>query len=347
MRVRFAILAAVATGVIVAATIAAQTAGTGLRIEADHGRFQVGEPVRLRLSVEAPPGTEVLWPGAGAVLGPFEFLAHEVLPPDTLAADRVRQAADLTVTAFARGEVTLPPQSVTLRLPDGKVVTAVSDSLTLGIESVLPDSAAGLDSLDIRPLKAQVELPGAGRRRLLMALGLLALALLLLIGILAWRRRRRRIMAVAAPPPDPRPADVIALSDLEALRAAGLARAGRLKEHYTRLTDILRPYLERRFGIPAVDSTTSEILAALGGATGRAEAGMRPETMAELEELLGGADLVKFARHRPPAAVAEGEIDRAADFVKTTASRPELAPNAAAGSGVPAGAAVASAEESR
>jgi hypothetical protein len=337
-------LAAFASGLSPAAARAEapRAAELPLRVEADRARFRVGEPVRLTVAVTAPLGAEVALPGADALLGPFELLSQRALAPDTLAGGLVTHAAELTVTAFTLGGATLPPLSALVRLPGGRTVTAVADSLRLDVESVLTAQApADSDSLDIRPLKAQIELPGAGRRRLLLAL-IALLLLALLAAIFVWiRRRRRRRAAAAAPPPDLRPADVIALADLEALRASGLAQRGRLKEHYTRLTAVVRAYIERRFGIPAIDLTTTETLAAFAARLRPADA-TRPaaELEMELARLLSAADLVKFARSEPPAAVAEGELDRAADFVRATTARPALAPGAGAAGAAPAEAAV-------
>lgn len=114
---------------------------------------------------------------------------------------------------------------------------------------------------------------------------------------------------------DTRPPEVIALAALEELRREGLASRGLLKEHYTRLTDILRPYLERRFGFPAADLTTSEIMEAIER---RLPADGQPGPASELRRVLEESDLVKFARARPPAPLAVGEIDRAEAFVHAT-----------------------------
>jgi hypothetical protein len=92
-----------------------------------------------------------------------------------------------------------------------------------------------------------------------------------------------------------------------------------MKEHYGRVTDILRPYLERRFGFPAVDLTTTEILAAASPELAALNSNRPRPIQDELADILGGADLVKFAKLEPPVAIAEGEIERAADFVRATA----------------------------
>jgi hypothetical protein len=302
-------------------TLGAAASPPRLVVESDHGRFRIGEPVRLNLEVVAPAGVGVELPGPGSALGPFELLDHRILPPDTLAEGAIRHAAQLTVTTYELGSATLPPLPALLRAPDGSVRAIHSDSLTLGVESVLP--AAGADTADIRPLKAAVELPGRRRWGWLVA-ALLALLLAVAV-ILIVRRRHRRAPVIQAAIQDSRPADVIALEALAVLKREELARAGRVKEHYIRLTDIVRPYLERRFGVPALDLTTGEILLAM------ARAGGETTAMLELKRLLEEADLVKFARLAPPAALAEGAVDRAGDFVRATALRfvaPALSPPA-------------------
>jgi LPXTG-motif cell wall-anchored protein len=201
--------------------------------------------------------------------------------------------------------------------------------LTLGLERLLSAAEARGDTLDLRPLKPVIALPLSWPRwPLWVLLGLLVLALALYF----WRRRRRRsVPAVAIV--DRRPCDVIALEALADLRASGLARRGDLMGHYVRLTDIVRPYLERRFGFPAVDQTTGEILATVGPVLGHEDPVRAAELERELERLLNSADLVKFAKAEPAAALAEGEIDRASDFVKATAPRRVLPVETAATSG--------------
>ena len=50
---------------------------------------------------------------------------------------------------------------------------------------------------------------------------------------------------------------------LETLRTENLCDKGQEKEYYTRLTDILRSYLDTRFGINAMEMTSSQIVKSL------------------------------------------------------------------------------------
>jgi hypothetical protein len=302
-----------------AAEAAVQADSLVLEALASQGSLKLGEPVEITLELSLPAGATVAFPGPGADFGPFELMGERSPDPEPLATGLVRHQKVLTVATFEADStvVTLPSLSAQVILPGESPRIARSTPLALGFTSVLPGAEAGGDTADLKPLKAVIELPGAWPRWPLWLALAVALALLALY---LWRRRRaRRFAGGPAVPVDTRPCDVIALEALAKLRAEGLAQHGAMKQHYARLTDIVRPYLERRFGFPAVDLTTTEILAAATPALA-ALVPDRPGTIRdELAQLLAGADLVKFAKLEPPIAVAEGEVERAADFVRATA----------------------------
>lgn len=90
------------------------------------------------------------------------------------------------------------------------------------------------------------------------------------------------------------PADELALKKLQALEQKNWIAAGQIKAHYAELTFILREYLEKRYGIPALESTSHETL-------GHLKNHDFPEALAQpLQTLLVEADLAKFAKIIPP-----------------------------------------------
>ena len=97
--------------------------------------------------------------------------------------------------------------------------------------------------------------------------------------------------------------------NLEALKQQQLWQNGQEKEYFTGLTDILRVYIDRRFGINAVEMTSSQIVQTLKD---------RNETRAVNEQLTMMADIVKFAAVRPLADDNEMAYQRAVDFVEQT-----------------------------
>lgn len=115
------------------------------------------------------------------------------------------------------------------------------------------------------------------------------------------------------------PPDQIAFNRLNALKEAQLWEKGQEKEYYTRLIDILRDYLQERFGINAMEMTSSQILKALSA---NDETRMSNKYMQRVVEI---ADYVKFAKVRPLPDDNVRSFQNAMQFVEET--RPVVTEN--------------------
>ena len=108
-----------------------------------------------------------------------------------------------------------------------------------------------------------------------------------------------------------------AIQALNMLKEEKLWQGGQDKQYYTRLTDILREYLDGRFSINAMEMTSTEILDALR---------RNNETRAverHMKEILNVADFVKFAKMQPLADDNEASMRYAITFVEETKPQPE------------------------
>lgn len=103
-------------------------------------------------------------------------------------------------------------------------------------------------------------------------------------GWLGWKLARRR-RPVTLPP------EQWALAELDKVEALRLPEAGQVERYHTLLSDIVRRYLELRFGLHASRQSTEEFLAGMEQA---------PELSApqrqQLRSFLQHCDLAKFAR---------------------------------------------------
>ncbi|MGA9639423.1 hypothetical protein, partial [Flavobacterium sp.] len=86
---------------------------------------------------------------------------------------------------------------------------------------------------------------------------------------------------------------------MNTLEEKGLWQKGEIKEYYSELTDIARNYIEEAIEIPAMESTTSELIAGLKAASIKKKMKLTQETIENLERVLKQADLVKFAKSKP------------------------------------------------
>jgi hypothetical protein len=298
-------------GRVLAAVVLALAAVAGAAAPTAHLRLEpasapIGTPVRLVLSVDAPPGVQVVLPDAPVAA------EHVDMGPAPATAGRA-----WTVRAWEPGahRIAVPP--VRWTAADGSAGSVDVEPVTLDVPSVLGD-ARGAEAL--RDVKPPVAFPPAWRP---WAVGALVLALLVAAGV-AVRRRRARRTAPAVPPTPPPPAHEVALAALDALAARRLPEAGAFAEFYAALSGIVRTYLEGRFALRAPEMTTDEFLAAAGRT-----ATLRPDDRAALGAFLHEADLVKFARHVPAVADAGRAFDAARRFVVDTADRLAEDPRAA------------------
>lgn len=200
--------------------------------------------------------------------------------------------------------------------------TARSEVLALKVLPVSLDSMpVGEDSLPtINPMQSVVNPP----RRWYDFIpdeawwGLIALAICVAVacGIYMYRMYRKTgsILLRKPKPVDPYK---LAMSQLNALRDRRLAEAGKEREYYTTLVDILRTYLQGRFQINAMEMSSTQILESLRN---------NPDTRDNRErisQILEIADFVKFAKVRPLPDDNIKAFNNTLYFVESTKPLPE------------------------
>lgn len=139
----------------------------------------------------------------------------------------------------------------------------------------------------------------------------LILLAVLIIAAAVWAYTRfRKTGSVITRKPEPTPYEV-AMSRLRDLKKRNLWEQGLEKEYFTRLTDILRIYLEKRFGINAMEMTSREIMDRLYDSDLK-------DKRDYMRQILHVADFVKFAKVRPLPADNIEAYENAVKFVEET-----------------------------
>ncbi len=218
---------------------------------------------------------------------------------------------NIPLLAYRTGE--LQPGSVKLAYRREKALEPAPDALT---EMALPPVRVEprVVSPDDEPPLAG-ELRGSQMKpnyRWLWVAAPIAAALLFGLYVL-YRLLRRKTAEWLAPPT----AWEQALAELRELR--GEAQSGCPAQCFSRLSDIVRRYIERRFSLPSTTTTTPEFLQAMRGA----DSPLEPPQQKKLGDFLAVADLVKFARLEPDEATVDNSIFEAENFVKSTVPGPE------------------------
>ncbi len=232
----------------------------------------------------AAESVKVTIPCPIAKLGDFEVLGSRAFPPRPLGDGTASFGRDYVLAVYSIGEHRIPPPRVTVEAADGEILRPAGDTTRVIVQSVLGDGEGTL-----RDIKGLATSPSGALWSRFVLGGAVLVAAALIVAFLI----RRRLTPVGGPVAPMPPPHVQALEGLEDLLGAGLIERGRLKEFYTRLSDVLRIYLNRRYLIPAPEMTTAEL-------AGRMEYLGLPEAFRRgTFDILAESDMVKFAKYKP------------------------------------------------
>ncbi len=292
---------------------AAQTSAPTVVAAFDRDSVMIGDQFHLEVTVEKDMMQMVDFPVLAGSAQPEGFEVLDEFPADTLASDGRRQtiAKRYLVTIWDAGRYNFN------RFPalyaDKNVVDTLlsTDSLRILVNTFDIDLEKD-KPYDIKPPMAVPFRFGEIAGWLALGLGILAL---LSVGVWLIMKYRGRIPLLGGSAPL-LPPHVEAIRRLEALRNQKLPQNGRHKQYYSGITDILRTYLDRRFGIGAMEMTSAEIVAAIE--VPRANGEVDQKRFDDLRGLLQTADLVKFAKWVPDEADDDKAYFDAYYFVEET-----------------------------
>lgn len=287
----------------------------------DSAAIVMGSLNHLRVTVDMPSSTPaqltdfpLLTPGVEYL----EFNGVDVVASDSTSTEtdaRTRLKFDFTIQAFDPGEVTIPPFAV---LPAPGADTAFSNVVTFKVLPVDVDSLATIHPM-ASVVSAQSRWYDYIPNWLIWLLAGLAVAAAAVWAYFTFHRHRVVVEERRKPVVPPYELAVQRLNDLQQRH---LPENGHEKEYYTRLVDILRDYLQGRFGINAMEMTSTQIVKALRD---------NPQTRMTADEIravLSVADFVKFAKVRPLPDDNIRSFNRAISFVEQTRPKPEPEPEA-------------------
>lgn len=270
--------------------------------------LMIGEQITYTLKIDADSEITFILPSIQDTLSkPLEVLS-QMSSDTTVSGDRTVVDLNYMITSFESGSLILPSQEVVYRR-GGVVDTARSMPLIINVYDPVVDTTQ-----QIKPIKPPINTP-LNFKELLpwLAAGLGAF---LIVGTVVWlivRYLRRKKDPEKYIHKALEPAHVLAFRELDKLKEDKLWARGEVKLYYTRLTGITRQYIERQYDIPAMESTTDEILQAFQRAN--TDDQLLDDILKELLEL---ADLVKFAKEDPLPVDNQTNLNNAYIFVQKT-----------------------------
>jgi hypothetical protein len=276
-----------------------------LRIALSRRELTIADRVDLLIETRAREGYVTVLPRFGDKLHEFGIVDYKSDPPRLEDDGTVVTARRYELEPFLSGEYVIPPMTVTFHEEgDTTLHYLESDTIKVTVSSILPEDQA---ELEIREITGPADIPADYRRVLIVGAALLTAAAVVVFFL--WRRSKRIRQAYVRAVP----AHEKAFARLERLLAERLVEEGRYAEFTARVSDILRLYIEDRFGLHAPERTTEEFLAEAGSGLA-----VDDEKKSILERFLLHCDLVKFAALEPTAEEVKGTFETCRDFVDAT-----------------------------
>lgn len=268
-----------------------------LSARTDSASRRIGDWIDVRVDGNLPPEIETIIPAVKDSLGQFEVLKVERTGNDPRWIIRL-----MTLDS---GKVFVPPIEFNYRVRgDTTSRKAYSNSLILTIASIVVDPQG-----EIKDIKPPLNAPWKFEDFLPYIIALVVLSGV--AGLYYYYRKRRKQKEEMLVPFKPKvPPHQQALFELRVLEEKKLWQQGRVKEYYSEATEIIRKFVEGRWGIVALELTSDEILQQMKNV---------PDAKAvwkEMQSFFTTADLVKFAKYEPSPAEHENELRWAYEIVR-------------------------------
>ncbi len=252
----------------------------------------------------------------------MEWMNVDVMPADTVGSIEVVRTGDVqqsntgsytqflktwTIAVFDTGLIRIPPMPVVLQNSLG-ADTQYTNDIPLLISGVA-------DSLGLAPIKSIMREPAKLSDYIPYAIIAAVIGLLVILAVYYRRRKPKQQDVIEIR--DEKPAHVIGLEELDALESEKLWQRGLIKEYHSRMNHIMRTYLERRFHIPALESTSTEIIAHLR------KSELRENLLQQVRQVMEVEDLIKFAKAEPPIDIHLQYLDFARSLILQTMPEPQ------------------------
>lgn len=307
------------TLLMMAMSLPLRGADSSVKIELDSVQLIMGNVTRLSVNIVTDANAPARMVEIPAVVTEG-VEKHSETDADTadLGNNRIEIRKEVVLQSFDSGMYIIPP--VKIVTPDGD--TIASNQVTLKVYPCNTDTLTNIHPY--APVSTVERKLADYMPDWVIDYGwwiLLAIAAVAALGFIwyKWLRQGKKPKAVKVEPPYN-----VAMREFKILDSEKLCEKGQEKEFYTRLTDILRTYLERRFGIYAMEMTSNQILEAINS-----NEETRP-SQSQIERILRMADFVKFAKARPLPEDNVSSLNDAIRFVEDTkpVPKPEPAPTA-------------------
>lgn len=257
----------------------------------DSTNILIGDQIKLILEIEKPKNMDVQFPLIPDTLGAGIEVVQR-LPVDTLKLEnkeRETLSQSYFITSFDSGVHQIPSFYFKLKF-DRMLDSVATKALSFQVFTMKIDTTKG--PVDIKPpYSAPVSLKEV--TPYILGIILIAAILFFIFYYIKWKKKNVPLFRKPEKPLEP--AHIIALRELDRIKAQKLWQSEKIKQYYSEVADTVRAYIENRFDIPAMEQTSAETI----GVFKQNKELIDGTSLDQIQHILSLADLVKFAKYAP------------------------------------------------
>ena len=286
-----------------------------LKLFSDTTNIRIGEQINLSIVVETnqTDSNEITWPIAADTLTKYlEVIGIKSV--DTVVSDEfISYNQQWVITCFEAGTHYVPAFNVVINGEEH-----LTDSILIFVETMEVDTTQA-----IKNIKGVEEVPISiidWIKHHWQILSIIAVLAILIFGVYMIIKKRKKIIKAPKKKEIPKiPPFITAINRLSKLQNKEYWKQNEIKKHHSKISEILREYLEYQFNFPALEQTTAEVMRDVRFTQ------ISQEQQNYLQRILMLTDLVKYAKERPEAEENINTLNLAINFVK--ANKPEDKPD--------------------
>lgn len=281
----------------------AQTISASLKADSSH--IQIGDHLTLQLQVDYSKSVIPQLPSLKDTIGNLEVVAVHATDTTT-TGDKITLTQNIVASAYDSGTFRAGPVPI-IFIQNGISDTLYSNAVWINVNTLDVDTAK-----PFKPIKAPLKVPYTWNEFLWVIIPVLFLIMLAIAGYLMWKEQQKKKPVLYTRPVPKDPPHIWAIKELKKLEEEKVWQKDEVKLYYSRLTEILRLYLEYRYRWFALEETTEEIEARISDYITKEKA------KEMLLEVLRAADLVKFAKVLPMPNHNLSVMETAYKFIEWT-----------------------------
>lgn len=267
--------------------------------------YLIGDRIKYHLVINADKNVYIINPFFRDSLKNIDVI--KISGPEVTEDQKVKTIKyETELSRFDSAQVTIPRIKIEYRVKGDTTLKSVfSNAVTFNVHTLKVSVKE-----EIKDIKPPIRL---FNYMFLIYIGIVLL--ILIIGYFVYRKYFRNKQVEIIRPKEVKIAvHELFLRKLDQLDKEELWQKGFVKEYHSRITEIIRDYFEKQFGLPALELTTTESLKLLS----KHPAGVK--VLDITSQFLNNADLVKFAKFTPLEQVNLEMMSQAKEIIKQTMS---------------------------